>query len=77
MATCETCGAETLLLVNVGLTGSGPAYTYRCPQGHITTTDFRTPPQDEGHANVAAAPATSPPPPPFHDGEVAGSPPES
>jgi len=81
MADCDTCGASALLMVNVALEATGPTYTYRCPNGHITTTDFRSPPQDEGlrtQASVTDAPATSPPPPPFpSDGEVAGTPPEN
>lgn len=79
MAACDTCGANTLLLANVALDAEGPTYTYRCPNGHITKTDFRPPPQDQGRGSDAAdAPATSPPPPPTPpDGGVAGSPPES
>lgn len=77
MAACDTCGASTLLMVNVALGAAGPTYTYRCPQGHITHTDFRSPSQDQGHPPVTDAPVTSPPLPPPPDGEVAGSPPES
>jgi hypothetical protein len=80
MPACDTCGAETLLMVNVSLGAQGPEYVYRCPQGHITKTDFRSPSQNEGipsSPDVMDAPATSPPSPPPPDGEVAGLPPES
>lgn len=81
MPACDMCGASTLLMVHVALEATGPEYTYRCPQGHITKTDFRSPPQDQGIPSpspVADAPATPPPPPPVPpDGGVAGSPPES
>jgi hypothetical protein len=81
MPACETCGAGTLLMVNVALGAAGPEYTYRCPEGHITKADFRSPPQDQGipsSPDVVDTPVTSPPPPPSSpDGEVTGSPPES
>lgn len=76
MAACETCGANAILMVNVALTASGPTYTYRCPQGHITSTDFRSPPRDEGLRTKAPGtdtPATSPSAlPNTPGGEVAG-----
>lgn len=79
MVACDMCGADTLLLANVALGAEGPTYTYRCPDGHITKTDFRSPPQDEGRQppGAADAPATSPSSPLSPDGGVAGSPPES
>jgi hypothetical protein len=78
MPACETCGADTLLMVNVALGAAGPKYAHRCPQGHITQTDFRSPPPGTLSPDVVDAPATSPPPPPVPpDGEVAGSPSES
>jgi hypothetical protein len=77
MPSCDTCGAEALLMGNVAL-ATGPGHTYRCPQGHITHTDFRSPPQNRGipAPPVVDVPATSPPPPPPPDGGVAGPPPE-
>lgn len=64
MAACRVCGSNAILMVHVALTATGPAYTYRCPQGHDTTTDFRSPSQDQGlrtQASSTDTPATSPP----------------
>jgi hypothetical protein len=80
MPACEMCGANTLLMVNVGFAAARPEYTYRCPQGHITKIDFRSPPQNEGipaSSDMVDMPATPPSPPPPPDGGVAGSPFES
>jgi hypothetical protein len=78
MVACERCGADALPMANVALGAEGPS-TYRCPNGHITRTDFRLSPQDGGRqsSEVADVPATPPPPPPPPVGGVAGSPPPS